>query len=68
MWSTVYITDIAQPVRLYVRGNEYTRQLDYFIDSILQNRTAGISGFEAGMETDRVIEEIRKADAEVGVR
>ena len=68
LWSTVYITDIAQPVRLYIRGNEYTRQLDYFIESILQNRTKGISGFESGMETDRVIEEIRMADAEVGAR
>ncbi len=65
LWSTVYITEIAQPVRLYVRGNEYTRQLDYFIDSITQKRTMGISGFEAGMEVDRVIEEIRKADAQV---
>jgi predicted dehydrogenase len=65
IWKTVYITEIAQPVRLYVRGNEYTRQLDYFIDSIVQKRTMGISGFEAAMETDRVIEEIRKADARV---
>ena len=61
-WNTVYITDIAQPVRMYVRGNEFTRQLDYFIDSVILNRTKGISGFDSAMEVDRVIEGIRQAE------
>ena len=67
-WKTVYITDIAQPVRMYVRGNEFTRQIDYFIDSICQNRTAGISGFESGMEVDRVIEEVWQAECKERTR
>jgi len=33
-WNTRYITDFAKSVRFYVRGNEFTRQLDYFIDCI----------------------------------
>jgi predicted dehydrogenase len=64
-WSTVYITDIAQPVRMYVRGNEFTRQLDYFIDNILSGTTENVSGLESGMEVDQVIEHIRAAGHEV---
>ena len=33
-WNTRYITDFSDSVRFYVRGNEFTRQLDYFIDCI----------------------------------
>lgn len=61
-WTTTYITDIAEPVRMYVRGNEYTRQLDYFIDSVQQARTSGECDFAAALETDQVIEWLR-ADA-----
>ena len=31
-WTTRYLTDLASPVRFYLRGNEYTRQLDHFIE------------------------------------
>ena len=67
-WRTVYITDIAQPVRMYVRGNEYTRQLDYFIDSIVQHRKESISGLASAIEVDRVIEQIRHAGTRVRVQ
>ena len=33
-WNTRYITDFAKSVRVYVRGNEFTRQLDYFVECI----------------------------------
>jgi len=67
-WSTVYITDIAQPVRMYVRGNEYTRQLDYFIDSILAMRTDNVSGIESAMQVDQVIEQIRESGHTVRIQ
>ena len=41
-WNTRYITDFAAPVRFYVRGFEYTRQLDCFIDSIVTYRDTNI--------------------------
>lgn len=68
VWTTVYITDIAKPVRMYVRGNEFTRQLDYFIDSVIVGRTEGISGFQSAMEVDRVIENIRHAGSTARAR
>lgn len=61
VWSTVYITDIAQPVRMYVRGNEFTRQLDYFVDSVVGKRTDSISDIASGLEVDAIIEKIRNA-------
>ena len=64
-WATVYITDIAQPVRMYVRGNEFTRQLDYFIESIVLARTDSISDASSAAEVDKVIEQIRSAGQRV---
>ena len=63
-WNQRYITDFVEPVRFYVRGFEYTRQLDYFIDCILENRPSDVCSFEHGFETDTVIERIRK-DGEI---
>lgn len=63
-WNQRYITDFVEPVRFYVRGFEFTRQLDYFIDCILENRPSDVCSFEHGLETDTVIERIRK-DGEI---
>ena len=57
-WNTRYITDFAKSVRVYVRGNEFTRQLDYFVDCIEQEREDNISSFAEALKTDIVMEEI----------
>jgi predicted dehydrogenase len=59
-WNTRYITDFAKSVRFYVRGNEFTRQLDYFVDCIEQGRTENISSFAEALKTDIVMEKITK--------
>jgi predicted dehydrogenase len=59
-WNTRYITDFAKGVRFYVRGNEFTRQLDYFVESIEQGREDNISSFEEALKTDIVMEKITK--------
>jgi predicted dehydrogenase len=59
-WNTRYITDFAKSVRFYVRGNEFSRQLDYFIDCIDQGRPDNISSFAEALKTDVVMEEITK--------
>ena len=59
-WNTRYITDFAESVRFYVRGNEFTRQLDYFINCIEQGRTDNISSFAEALKTDIIAEEIIK--------
>lgn len=60
-WQTVYITDIAQPVRMYVRGNEFTRQLDHFIACLGDDRLEPVNTLESALETDEVIERIRRS-------
>ena len=59
-WNTRYITDFAKSVRFYVRGNEFTRQLDYFVDCIEQGRAENFSSFAEALKTDVVMENITK--------
>ena len=58
-WNHQYVTDFVEPVRFYVRGFEFTRQLDYFIDAIKHHRPASICTFEDGYKTDVLINRIR---------
>ena len=59
-WNVRYTTELTQPVWFYLRGEEYSAQLDYFIHSIEQ----AVEGADAPREndftsaaaTDRVIE------------
>jgi len=59
-WNTRYITDFAKSVRFYVRGNEFTRQLDYFIDFIEQRDSNNINSFAEALKTDIIIDKIIK--------
>lgn len=59
-WNTRYITDFAKSVRFYVRGNEFTSQLDYFIDCIKENRFDNISSFDEAHKTDVIMDNIRQ--------
>ena len=58
-WNTRYITDFAKSVRVYVRGNEFTRQLDYFIGGIDKDDFDNISSFREAHKTDIIMEQIR---------
>ena len=64
-WNTLYVTDFGKPVRFYVRGGEFTSQLDYFIDCILKEAPGKICNFEDGLVTDTVISNIFKNGAEL---
>jgi predicted dehydrogenase len=57
-WNSRYVTDFADPVRFYLRGYEFTRQLDYFVDGMLKRRPANLCSFADGLSTDRLLESI----------
>jgi len=57
-WTTKYITDFAIPVDFYLRGEEYSAQIDHFISCIKNKKQAVINSFEQGLYTDKVIEMI----------
>jgi predicted dehydrogenase len=63
-WNTVYVTDIVEPVRMYLRGYEFTRQLDYFVDQVESGASDNICTFDDGFQTNRVIDRIA-SDAEI---
>jgi hypothetical protein len=61
-WTIKYITDFAIPVNFYLRGEEYSAQIDNFIDCIVNKKQTSYNSFEQGFYTDKVIEMIIIAD------
>jgi predicted dehydrogenase len=57
-WNTVYITDIFTSVSYYVRGNEFTRQLYYFADSILGVKEGNMCDFCAGYDAQDIMNQL----------
>ena len=55
-WTTKYITDLALPIDFYLRGEEYSAQIDYFIDNVKSKTKGDTNTFEQALYTDKVIE------------
>jgi predicted dehydrogenase len=55
-WTIKYITDFAIPVNFYLRGEEYSAQIDNFINCITDKKQTEINSFKQALCTDRVIE------------
>jgi hypothetical protein len=64
-WNVRYTTELTEPVWFYIRGEEYSAQLDYFVRCIDEKRVENVNSFQSAAETDRVISLI-VADAERG--
>ena len=55
-WNARYTTDLTEPVWFYLRGEEYSAQLDHFVRCIEEmGASANVNSFEEAMMTDRVI-------------
>jgi predicted dehydrogenase len=57
-WTMKYITDFAIPVNFYLRGEEYSAQIDNFVDCIVNKKQSAYNTFEQGLYTDKVVEMI----------
>jgi predicted dehydrogenase len=55
-WNIKYITDLTPPVPFYLRGEEYSSQLDYFFSCIKQAKTDNINSFSIACQTDHTID------------
>jgi predicted dehydrogenase len=64
-WNTHFTTELTDPVWFYVRGEEYSMQIDHFVRCIKDPTQARISSFETAAETDGVLAKIL-ADAAMG--
>jgi len=64
-WNVRYTTDLTKEVDFYIRGEEYSAQLDYFVRAIKEKSKDNINDFVSAAYTDRVISMLI-ADAEAG--
>lgn len=55
-WNVKYTTELTTPVSFYLRGEEYTAQLEHFLDRVRNNRVEGINTFDSAARTDRLID------------
>ena len=55
-WTIKYITDLAIPVNFYLRGEEYSAQIDHFIQCVLKNKQSEINSFAQALKTDETID------------
>jgi len=64
-WTIRYITELQEPVGFYLRGEEYSAQIEAFVGAIrgsLKGQAAAAAeyGFASAFETDRIVDEIMK--------
>jgi predicted dehydrogenase len=60
-WNVKYITELTDPVDFYLRGEEYSSQIDYFIRAIQKKVPNTINNFQSAWLTDKVISLIRNS-------
>lgn len=63
-WTVRYITDLQPPVGFYVRGEEYSAQIESFLTACRAKDSTPVNNFGSAAETDRVVEEISRVHAE----
>ena len=54
-WTIKYITDYAIPVNFYLRGEEYSAQIDHFVHCIKNRQPSDVNTFEQALYTDKVV-------------
>ncbi len=60
-WHTSNITELTPPVNFYLRGEEYSAQIDHFIDCVIRGAPDNLSSFTSAAQTDEVVALIRRA-------
>jgi scyllo-inositol 2-dehydrogenase (NADP+) len=63
-WTIKYITELQGPVSFYLRGEEYSAQVDSFVAACSERNTAPLNSFASAYETDWTIDQIMKASGE----
>ncbi|PZX49681.1 putative dehydrogenase [Algoriphagus ratkowskyi] len=58
-WNVKYVTDLTEEVDFYLRGEEYSAQIDYFIKSVAGETKNNINSFESAWKTDKSISLIK---------
>ncbi|HEY0390962.1 MAG TPA: Gfo/Idh/MocA family oxidoreductase [Solirubrobacterales bacterium] len=64
-WNARFTTELTDPVWFYLRGEEYSAQIESFVGQVEAGREDGVNGFAGAAVTDRSIA-MMVADAERG--
>jgi scyllo-inositol 2-dehydrogenase (NADP+) len=64
-WNVRYTTDLTEPVWFYLRGEEYSAQVESFVEQVKAGAPNGDNGFASAAATDQTIA-MMVADAEAG--
>ena len=59
-WNIKYITDLQKPVDFYLRGEDFSGEIDYFIKKVSEKNLENINSFENALKTDHVIELLKR--------
>jgi predicted dehydrogenase len=59
-WNVKYVTDLTEEVNFYLRGEEYSAQIDYFINAVIGANDRNINTFDSAWKTDKSISLIKK--------
>jgi predicted dehydrogenase len=58
-WNVKYVTDLTEEVNFYLRGEEYSSQIDYFVKAVQGVVPNSINTFESAWKTDLSISIIK---------
>jgi hypothetical protein len=61
-WTVRYTTDLSAAEDFYLRGEEYSAQINYFVQAIRNASVSNVNSFRSALATDRLVAMIR-ADA-----
>ena len=64
-WNVKYVTELTDQVDFYLRGEEYSAQIDYFIKAVLGEAPNTVNTFESAWLTDRAISIIKNNSKKV---
>lgn len=54
-WTVLNTTELQDPPWYYLRGEEYSRQADVFVQRVVAREVSGINDFRSAVATDRVV-------------
>jgi scyllo-inositol 2-dehydrogenase (NADP+) len=54
-WNVHYTTDLTEEVWFYLRGEEYSAQIDHFVKNIEAKRVNGENTFRSALDADRIV-------------
>lgn len=60
-WNIKYVTDLTEQVDFYLRGEEYSAQVDYFVDAVSGKVPNTVNNFKSAWQTDKAIAIIKNS-------